>query len=221
MRATSWATAAVLGLIGALVSYGGVQILSFAGVSASLEDATAKPALSDPGAPKADRVADIFGPWKTAPGLQAEARAIAVALAGREEREPSDRLASAIADLLAVRPTAAASWAELAEARLVAGESPESVLTALEMSAVMAPNEAAVMYRRVDLGLRLWDLLPAAWRDRTASDLALIRPRFGSRELTALRARIARKPPATRADIRERLAARDGQAAGWMGRLGL
>ncbi len=64
------------------------------------------------------------------------------------------------------------NWLSLAGMRLVTGQPPGKVLSALAMSSITGPNENSIMFQRGIFGLLEWETLPNNFRKRTIVELA-------------------------------------------------
>ncbi len=95
------------------------------------------------------------------------------------------------------------SWLSLAGMRLVTGQPPEQVLSALAMSSLTGPNEHAIMYQRGVFELLQWEALPNDFRKRAVRDIsgAMLSGNWGDSHRRAVVEALAGKGDETRRDI--------------------
>lgn len=149
---------AVIGL-SAFAAYRGAEIVRFSLAMGSLKTATRAATLRS---------------WYSVPGLGQIAREAALP---REldatSSEELTRQYDALTDYLSVTPAASLQWLMLAAARLLLGETNDSVIAAYQMSVVTGPNENDVIVERSKFGLSIWDDLPPELKQREIDDLTL------------------------------------------------
>jgi hypothetical protein len=105
--------------------------------------------------------------------------------------------------VLSLRPMSSTNWLSLAGMRLVTGQPPDKVLSALAMSSLTGPNEHAMMYQRGVFELLQWEALPNDFRKRAIRDLsgAMLSGNWGDSHRRAVVAALGGKSDETRGDI--------------------
>lgn len=144
------------------------------------------------------------GPWSGKAGLASVA--LEDALRANTDAGDLDALKGRellLTRLLAVRPAAPQSWASLAAVRNSLAMPRESVVGALQMSALTGPNEGDVSLQRALLGVLTWEGNPPATHARTVTDLCGLMV-FDPAKPRLL---LAVKTDEVRSDIRDRLMA--------------
>jgi hypothetical protein len=167
------------------------------------------------GAQAADRLAGFAG----VPGLAVAAlEASAKPVDGPSDQRGALKRLDELTALLSLRPMSSTSWLSLAGMRLVTGQPPDKVLSALAMSFITGPNEHAIMYERSIFGLLQWETLPIDFRKRTTRDLSgvIVSGTWGDSQRRAVVEALASKSEETRSDVGELLrsvAVADGELA--------
>jgi hypothetical protein len=159
LRIARFATAAAVIALGAFTLWHGVGIVRFAWALAGASTPAAR--------------AGMARPWSATPGLAGPAlRASLLNVSDAADVAAVRAREDTLTELLAVHPMSPADWLSLAGARLVARESYDKVLGALELSSLTGPNEGGIMLQRGTFGLVQWEILPADARRRVIADLA-------------------------------------------------
>ena len=116
--------------------------------------------------------ADAFAAWHDVPGIAGAAREDSLhrIVPGRNTPDNRNHI-RALDQLLALRPLSSTEWLALAGARVVTNAPRPEVISALTMSYLTGPNEAAIMFDRALFGLLQWNKLPEDIRERIARDL--------------------------------------------------
>jgi hypothetical protein len=152
----------------------------------------------------ADRLAAFAG----APGLAVAAReASATPVAGPADQAGARKRIDELTAVLSLRPMSSMSWLSLAGTRLVTGQPPDKVLSALAMSSLTGPNEHAMMYQRGVFELLQWEALPIDFRKRAIRDLsgAMLSGNWGDSHRRAVVDALTGKGDETRRDIGDSL----------------
>ena len=135
---------------------------------------------------------------------------------------PDEAIFAELAELLErelrAHPTGSLFWLWLAQTRR--SQSPERFNAALQLSALTAPREAAIVLERAIVGLQFWDALNPQLRRATMADLVTILPRLNRQPLERVKAAIATQDPASQQEIADALGAQD-HAGRYLERLGL
>jgi hypothetical protein len=158
--------------------------------------------------------------WQDVSAVQSRARALTAAMVASDSTATAADVESATARLLAIEPTSARDWLVLAQARWRRGAPVADVFSAVQMSRVTGPREAAVMLVRTQLLLRLWEQASVEDRSLALSELVEIRSRLDPPRVAQFKAILAQKPETTRSAIADGLAARLGDRL-WLPALGL
>jgi hypothetical protein len=138
------------------------------------------------------------------PGLAISAlEASATPVVGPSDQDGARRRLDELGAVLSLRPMSSMNWLSLAGMRLVTGQSPEKVLSALAMSSLTGPNEHAIMYQRGVFELLQWEALPNDFRNRAIRDLsgAMLSGTWGDSHRRAVAEALAGKSDETRRDI--------------------
>jgi hypothetical protein len=152
----------------------------------------------------ADRLAAFAG----APGLAVAAReASATPVAGPADQAGARKRIDELTAVLSLRPMSSINWLSLAGMRLVTGQPPDKVLSALAMSSLTGPNEHAMMYQRGVFELLQWEALPIDFRKRAIRDLsgAMLSGNWGDSHRRAVVDALTGKGDETRRDIGDSL----------------
>jgi hypothetical protein len=138
------------------------------------------------------------------------------------EPDIGEQQAAELTALVTARPLSSQAWLSLAVFRLVARETPASIVAALQLSWLTGPNEGGVLWQRGVFGLALWDFLPTDARDRTTRDLAraMLERLVADPQITAVKSILEAKSAEVRARIRVMLEKRGLQPAD-LARVGL
>jgi hypothetical protein len=148
----------------------------------------------------ADRLAAFTG----GPGLAVAAlEASATPVAGPADQAGAHKRIDELTAVLSLRPMSSMSWLSLAGMRLVTGQTPDKVLSALAMSSLTGPNEHAMMYQRGVFELLQWEALPNDFRKRAIRDLsgAMLSGNWGDSHRRAVVDALTGKGDETRRDI--------------------
>ena len=125
------------------------------------------------GLPPDEHAVHRLAPFAGIPGLAVAAlEASATPVAGPADQAGAKKRIDELAAVLSLRPLSSMNWLSLAGMRLVTGQPPEKVLSALAMSSLTGPNEYALMYQRGVFELLQWEALPNDFRKRTIRDLS-------------------------------------------------
>jgi hypothetical protein len=143
-------------------------------------------------------------PWVEVSGVAFSAREYSLteaadsndAKAGRERRDQ-------LKDILAVRPLSSEYWLQLAEMRLVGGETPAKALEALDLSILTGAHEGSMITRRGLFGVWQWEVLPPRVQRRAIADLSA--RQISDRNISWLRETLSEKTENVRQDIRTAL----------------
>ncbi len=93
-------------------------------------------------------------------------------VAGPSDQAGARKRIDELTTALSLRPMSSMNWLSLAGMRLVTGQPPDKVLSALAMSSLTGPNEHAMMYQRGVFELLQWETLPNDFRKRAIRDLS-------------------------------------------------
>ena len=151
-----------------------------------------------------ERATDRLMAFAGVPGVAIAAlEASATSVASPSDQAGARKRLGELTALLALRPMSSINWLSLAGTRLVTGEPPEKVLSALAMSSLTGPNEHAIMYQRGVFALLEWELLPNDFRKRAIRDLsgAMLSGNWGDSHRRAVIEALARKSDETRREI--------------------
>jgi hypothetical protein len=153
-----------------------------------------------PGERAADRLAAFAG----VPGLAIAAlEASATPVAGPSDQVGAKKRIDELTAVLSLRPMSSMNWLSLAGMRLVTGQPPEQVFSALAMSSLTGPNEHAIMYQRGVFELLQWEALPIDFRKRAIRDLsgAMLSGNWGDSHRRAVVGALAGKSDETHRDV--------------------
>jgi hypothetical protein len=155
-----------------------------------------------------ERAADRLAAFAGVPGLAVAAReASATPVAGPADQAGAKKRIDELTAVLSLRPMSSVNWLSLAGMRLVTGQPPEQVLSALAMSSLTGPNEHALMYQRGVFALLQWDALPNDFRKRAIRDLsgAMLSGNWGDSHRRAVVEALTGKSDETHRDIGDSL----------------
>jgi hypothetical protein len=117
--------------------------------------------------------AGVLAPWTKVPGVAIAAlEASATPVSGPSDQQGALKRIDELTAVLSLRPMSSTNWLSLASMRLVTGQPPGKVLSALAMSSMTGPNENSIMFQRGIFGLLEWETLPNNFRKRTIVELA-------------------------------------------------
>jgi hypothetical protein len=153
-----------------------------------------------PGERTADRLAAFAGvPGLSVAALEASETPVADPSDQVGARQRADELTAA----LSLRPMSSTNWLALASMRLVIGQPPDKVLSALAMSSLTGPNEHTMMYQRGVFELLQWEALPNDFRKRAIRDLsgAMLSGNWGDSHRRAVVEALEGQSDDTRRDI--------------------
>jgi hypothetical protein len=190
MRSFRTSTALVVIALCALAMSRGWSMVQFSQARASLA----------PGERAADRLAGFTG----APGLAVAAlEASETPVAGPSDQAGARKRIDELTAALSLRPMWSMNWLSLAGMRLVTGQSPDKILSALAMSSLTGPNEHAMMYQRGVFELLQWETLPNDFRNRAIRDLsgAMLSGNWGDSHRRAVVEALTGQSDETRRDI--------------------
>jgi hypothetical protein len=142
------------------------------------------------------------------PGLAAAAlEASETPVAGPSDQAGARKRIDDLTAVLSLRPMSSINWLSLAGMRLVTGQPPDKVLSALAMSSLTGPNEHATMYQRGVFELLAWEALPNDFRKRAIRDLsgAMLSGNWGDSHRKAVVEALTGKSDEMRRDIGELL----------------
>jgi hypothetical protein len=148
--------------------------------------------------------------WADVPGLEIAAReASATPVAGPADQQGALKRVDELTALLTLRPMSSINWLSLAGMRLVTGQAPDKVLSALAMSSITGPNEDTIMFQRGIFGLFQWEALPEDFRKRAIRELsgAILGAAWGDSRRRAVVEVLGPKSAESRQDIADRLRA--------------
>ena len=135
---------------------------------------------------------------------------------------PDEAIFAELAELLKrelrAHPTGSLFWLWLAQTRR--SQSPERFNAALQLSALTAPREAAIVLERAIVGLQFWDALNPQLRRATMADLVTILPRLNRQPLERVKAAISTQDFSSQQEIAVALGAQD-YAGRYLKRLGV
>jgi hypothetical protein len=124
-------------------------------------------------------------------------------------------------ELLSQAPLSSQDWFELCNRRIAAGQKLERILQALELSNLTGRNEGYIMYRRVAVGIALWDALPESGKRTTANDLAQTLSEMPGEEVLRIRQSLADQGEEMRNAFRSNLGAAGLTSEAALKRIGL
>jgi hypothetical protein len=139
------------------------------------------------------------------PGLAVAAlEASATPVDGPSDQRGANKRIDELTGILSLQPMSSMNWLSLASMRLITGQPPDKVLSALTMSSLTGPNEHAIMYERGIFGLLQWEALPNDFRERTIRDLSgvVLSGNWGDDHRRAVVEALALKSEETRGEIR-------------------
>jgi hypothetical protein len=151
-----------------------------------------------------ERAADRLNAFAGVPGLAiAVLEASATPVAGPSDQAGAKKRIDELTTVLSLRPMSSMNWLSLAGMRLVTGQPPEQVLSALAMSSLTGPNEDAIMYQRGVFELLQWEALPIDFRRRAIRDLsgAMLSGNWGDSHRRAVVGALAGKSDETYRDV--------------------
>jgi len=151
-------------------------------------------------------------PWAGVPGLAVAAlEASATPVAGPADQQGALERIGELSEILSLRPMSSINWLSLASMRLVTGQAPDKILSALAMSSITGPNEQAIMFQRGVFGLLEWESLPNDFRKRAIRELsgAILSGAWGDSHRRAVAEALAPKSAETRREIGDLLRAAD------------
>ena len=108
---------------------------------------------------------------------------------------------------LQAAPTASLTWLFLAQLRH--DQSPGGINSALQLSALTAPRETAIVLERAIVGLQLWDKLNQQSRYAIITDLTIILPKLNRQPFRRVRVAFATQTRESQQEIIDALRTKD------------
>ncbi len=154
----------------AATAYGGVELVAYQGMADQLGVALATP-VDGAGPPAIGLEKSAILSWTNVTGVAGWARGLWVDLVRAETPDDSVAIERALSESAEVSPSWGPGWQDLAEARLAAGASFDSVIAAFRMSDLTGSHEGFAMDQRAIFGLEHWTQLPQTDRRTVVRDM--------------------------------------------------